>query len=99
MSCPFPKSKITTLTDDQFQNGAKAPDVNSYSSSGPCGKGGFLFCGEAVRAVSGGQSAAAQPWQLQLIYRSVCGAAPSDGADGIDGGAGSHQDHHNAEPW
>ena len=67
--------------------------MNSYSSSGPCGKGGFLFCGEAVRAVSGGQSAAAQPWQLQLIYRSVCGAAPSDGADGIDGGAGSAADN------
>ena len=43
MSCPFPKSKNTTLIDDQFQNDAKAPDVNSYSSRGPCGKGGFCF--------------------------------------------------------
>ena len=44
--------------------------------------------------MSGGQSAAAQ-----LIYRSFCGAAPSDGTNGIEGGAGSHQGHHNAEPW
>ena len=73
---------------------AKAPDV--YSGRGPCGKGGFCFA-ERQFVLSGGQSAAAQPWQH--IYRSFCSTAPSDGTDGIDGGAGSHQDHHNAEPW